>query len=69
MNCEEIKEKIVDYWDGSIKSDDRIEIEKHIAECKNCQKELKALRIVDAAIHKWKGLSPSTNFEAGLSQK
>ncbi len=44
MNCKQISEYLIDYIDLKLDDDTSKLIEKHISECKNCQKEYNELK-------------------------
>ena len=69
MECKDVKEKLLDYWDGKLDKDARNDFEKHLLSCKTCAEELQYLKKADKAIEKWPGLEPSPGFEAKLRQK
>jgi anti-sigma factor RsiW len=46
MNCEEIKKYLDDYILGEIDPVIEIQISEHLAECQNCQKEIKEREVV-----------------------
>jgi anti-sigma factor RsiW len=42
MNCRRLRSVLFDYQDGSLSSDQREKVEKHLAACSSCRKELAA---------------------------
>ncbi|MCM0647128.1 DUF4179 domain-containing protein [Clostridium swellfunianum] len=40
MNCEAIKEYLIDYLDGNLSEEEKIKVSKHLEECEECRQEL-----------------------------
>lgn len=48
MNCNKIEENIIDYIEGTLNKEEKLEIQRHISECEGCKKEYEELK---ATIH------------------
>lgn len=44
MKCDKIKEMFIEYIDGVLGSDKTLEVDKHIASCESCSKELAGIK-------------------------
>lgn len=50
MDCIDIQEHFIDYLEGSLSEVTRKEIEQHLTECENCNKDMKELQQIVAAL-------------------
>ena len=69
MECQKAKDILLDYWDGALDPALRKNVEEHLSSCVSCAAELQKLRLIDEKLNECTGLEPSSNFEAGLSEK
>jgi anti-sigma factor RsiW len=49
MNHEEIQDRLSDYWDGELPSEEMTETAAHLQDCAQCRAELGRYRRIDAA--------------------
>jgi len=60
--CDEIKTRLADYAVGALEDRERAELERHVAGCAACRRELRALQRTGALV----GLLPQEEPPAGL---
>lgn len=46
LRCDEFVERITDYLDGAIDSDERARIDRHLSKCSGCTRALEQWRLV-----------------------
>lgn len=69
MRCEKIKEKLSAFIDNELDREKTSDIEKHLAECSDCNQELKILAKTWDSLEVWEKIEPSDNFEARFWQR
>lgn len=69
MRCEKIKEKLSAFIDNELDREKTSKIEQHLAECSDCNQELKILAKTWGALEVWEKIEPSDNFEARFWQR
>ena len=47
MECRDIREKLIDFWDGKLEKALEDVVEKHLLSCSACTKELEYLKNSD----------------------
>ena len=45
MNCERVKNELAPFLYGDLEPGSRAEVERHLAECESCSRELDELRV------------------------
>ena len=66
MNCERMKESLLDVATGRPVS---AEVEEHLRECAECHKETDELRATLAVMDEWPEVEPSPYFDARLQAR
>ncbi len=59
-------ERIQHYLDGALEEEERVQAEKHLAQCSSCAQELKAWEEVFAPLNALPLLEPSRHFETDV---
>ena len=62
MRCRQAKKLLFDYIDGVISESDRVGLERHLAECRKCEREASAMSRSLELLHRLPSESPSENF-------
>ena len=62
MRCRQAKRLLFCYIDGVISESDRVRLERHLAECRTCEKTASALSRSLDLLHRLPSESPSENF-------
>lgn len=68
MNCKQISEHIIGYIDLNLDNQTANEIEKHISECENCQKEYKEMKKLSKNIQQKKEVKPDESLRENFMQ-
>lgn len=71
MRCDETRQKIVQYIEGTLSSDERQSFEEHLRDCKSCRQELERAREMDSLLKRgapryWEEIKPSPAFISRL---
>lgn len=61
MKCNDLKPLFMDYLYDEISEDDRRLLQKHLAECRSCQKEFDALQKTSNILQHWDDIDPDFN--------
>lgn len=69
MNCKEIQENLSLYLDKSLTMEELNTVNKHLAGCPDCQKELEALEKTIALLSSLEELQPPASFRRSLRHK
>lgn len=69
MECEQVRDKLVEFMDNEAPDEMRKPIQAHLDGCAECSKELELLRGVTELCQEWKDISPSKSWRAGLRRK
>lgn len=69
MTCEDVKQRLGEYFDGEVPVDLRVEIETHIASCVSCAKELNAIAALAARFTVSDDLLVPRNLWNAIEQK
>ena len=67
MKCSEVRERIYEYLEGSLKGEDLRAFEAHLEQCQECRLELESVRVLDARLQQevpalWESIEPSSAF-------
>jgi hypothetical protein len=62
MNCRKITSLLVDYYEGSLSSEDRKLVEDHLKVCSHCRKELKEMESLFEVLNQEKTEKMDENF-------
>jgi len=54
MNCEQFKEKILDFLYDEVSEEDRVEVARHLRACSSCNAEANELKLVRTDLAEWK---------------
>lgn len=67
MNCTDVKNRLSELMDGNLPDDERTPVERHLAECAECRRELEAIRaVVHRAAALPTSLTPSRDLWGGI---
>ncbi len=67
MNCEDIKELIVEYIDGGLDSEDIRKFDDHLSSCEECRMELAAVQSIWAKLDDIEMEQPSENLKKNFN--
>ncbi len=67
MKCSEVRERIYEYLEGSLKGEDLQAFEAHLEQCQECRLELESVQALDARLKQevpalWESIEPSSAF-------
>ncbi|MFP4641186.1 MAG: anti-sigma factor family protein [Dehalococcoidia bacterium] len=73
MKCEEVRDLLPEYLEGTLKGRKLRALEKHLQGCEVCQQELESIREMDARLSEdipryWENINPRPEFLARLRQ-
>jgi anti-sigma factor RsiW len=63
MSCERMESRILGYVDGRLKESERLEVEKHLAECAPCALRVNEFSAVAGLLDELPLIEPSTEFD------
>jgi len=63
MSCERIESRILGYVDGRLKESERLEVEKHLAECAPCALRVNEFSAVAGLLDELPLIEPSAEFD------
>ncbi|HEX9652907.1 MAG TPA: hypothetical protein VGA99_04295 [bacterium] len=63
MKCDFSKEKLLDYFYAEVTSDEKSEVETHVAGCSLCQTELAQLQQTSVVLGRWSDEDPGLNLK------
>jgi hypothetical protein len=63
MNCERMESRILGYMDGRLKESERLELEKHLAECAPCCLRVNEFNAVSGLLDELPLIEPSPEFD------
>lgn len=69
MNCYDLEQILSDYIDNTLSPTQRIEAEKHLAECKECQNKLECMKDVVNCVRNMPKICACNEFEARLLER
>lgn len=69
MKCSEIENKLVDYLDGNLASEDHQTIEKHIQECPDCVRAVEETKILFGSFKEVPMIAPSDQLRERFAQQ
>jgi anti-sigma factor RsiW len=64
MSCEKMESRILGYLDGRLKEGERLDAEKHLAECGACRLRVNEFRAVSGLLDELPVIEPSDAFDA-----
>jgi len=67
MKCSEVRERIYEYLEGSLKGEDLQAFEAHLEQCQECRLELESVQALDSRLTQevpvlWESIEPSPAF-------
>jgi anti-sigma factor RsiW len=72
MNCKFCKQKLVEYIEGKLPVDVKVQIEQHLLDCNECAEELKIISIAEKTIDNEKAIESNpfliTRVMAGIEE-
>jgi anti-sigma factor RsiW len=63
MSCERMESRILGYVDGRLKESERLEVEKHLAECAACSLRVNEFSAVSGLLDELPLIDPSPEFD------
>ena len=63
MSCERMESRILGYVDGRLKESERLEVEKHIANCAPCRLRIEEFSAVSGLLDELPVIEPSPEFD------
>jgi anti-sigma factor RsiW len=63
MSCERMESRILGYVDGRLKESERLEVEKHLAECAPCALRVNEFSAVSGLLDELPQIEPSPEFD------
>jgi predicted anti-sigma-YlaC factor YlaD len=73
MSCNELKELILEYTVGNLDQDDKLRVESHLGECKDCNRFFRQSNEVWDLLDEWDVIEPKrdlvTNFWRSVSEE
>jgi len=69
MKCREERELLSGYLDGELNDEQRRKVERHLAECASCKKELEELKQLDEYVRTVEIEEPTREFVFSLTRK
>src|SRR5579883_892571 len=63
MSCERMESRILGYVDGRLKASERLEVEKHIANCAPCRLRVQEFSAVSGLLDELPVIEPSSEFD------
>lgn len=63
MSCEKMESRILSYLDGRLKEGERLDVEKHLAECAACRVRVNEFRAVSGLLDELPAIEPSGAFD------
>ncbi len=63
MGCERMESRILGYVDGRLKKSERLELEKHLADCTPCRLRVQEFRAVSGLLDELPMIEPSPEFD------
>jgi hypothetical protein len=63
MKCEDIKELIIDYIDGSLNDEDAQKVDEHLSSCEACRREVTAMKSMWLKLNDMEMEDPSDNLK------
>src|SRR6516225_10282721 len=64
MSCERMESRILGYVDGRLKENERVEVEKHLADCAPCRLRVQEFSAVSGLLDELPLIEPSLEFDA-----
>jgi len=64
MRCEKMESRFLGYLDGRLKESERLEVEKHLANCSPCRLRVNEFRAVSGLLDELPVIEPSEAFNA-----
>ena len=63
MSCERMESRILGYVDGRLKASERLEVEKHLADCGPCRVRVQEFTAVSGLLDELPRIDPSPEFD------
>jgi excisionase family DNA binding protein len=69
VECNQVKDKLVEFMDNEVSDEMREVIQAHLDSCADCSEELESLRKVKDLCRNWENISPSRDWGIELRRK